>query len=89
MTEETKKLIKKATIGYYVAKFMNVATTRLLYDRKYDIRKVKEAKFDGLVFEEHLVPSDYDDYKISVLMEVGSITGFVDRIMRQCRILPD
>jgi acetyl esterase len=70
MTEETKKLIKKATIGYYVAKFMNVATTRLLYDRKYDIRKVKEAKFDGLVFEEHLVPSDYDGYKIPVTVYI-------------------
>ncbi len=50
---------------------------------------IKFNSYDGLVMNENLVPSDYDDYKIPVLMEVGSITGFVDRIMRQCRILPD
>jgi hypothetical protein len=38
----------------------------MLFDMRYDTHDFKRGKLNGLVMNEHLVPGDYDDYKIPV-----------------------
>jgi acetyl esterase len=61
MTEETKKYIANAKYEDFVFKLLNPKMLRMIFDRQYDIKKVKDAKFDSLEFEEHLVQSDYEN----------------------------